>query len=341
MWNVKTKLDFLKGKTILVTGGTGSFGKNFIRLLADKSKLKKIIVFSRDELKQSVMQAEFKNDPRLRFFLGDVRDLRRLERAFHGVDIVVHAAALKQVPALEYNPFEAVQTNILGTQNVLDAAINTGVKKLLFISSDKAAHPVNLYGASKLCAERLIVAGNAYSGGSTQSSCVRYGNVVGSRGSIVDVLLRNKHKKEVYITDERMTRFWLGLEEAFDLVLFALQKMEGGEIFIPKAPSMTVKDLFENIVPNAKRKTIGIRPGEKLHEILLTRDEARHSIDLGDYYVVLPEHETAPNQVKMKKYHATGKKVHPEFAFESHTNTKKLSNKDLMVIVEKMAAILE
>lgn len=341
MWNTTVNLDFLKDKTVLVTGGTGSFGKNFVRLLSDKSKAKKIIVLSRDEFKQSQMQIEFKDEKRLRFFIGDVRDLRRLERAFHGVDIVVHAAALKQVPALEYNPFEAVQTNILGTQNVLDAAVNTGVKKLLFISSDKAAHPVNLYGATKLCAERLIVAGNAYSGGRTKSSCVRYGNVVGSRGSIVDVLLRDKHKKEVHITDERMTRFWLGLEDAFELVLFALQKMEGGEIFIPKAPSMDVKDLFLNIVPDAKRKTIGIRPGEKLHEVLLTRDEARHSLDLGKYYVVLPEHETAPNQTKMKKYHTAGKRLHPDFSFESHTNTKKLSNKDLMEIVEKMRKIIE
>jgi len=340
MWNTTVNLDFLKDKVVLITGGTGSFGSNFVKLLSEKSKAKKIIVFSRDEFKQSLMQAQFKNEPRLRFFLGDVRDLRRLERAFNGVDVVVHASALKQVPALEYNPFEAVQTNILGTQNVIDAAIDTGVEKVLLISTDKAAHPVNLYGATKLCAERLIIAANAYAGGKTKFACVRYGNVLGSRGSLVEILLKNKENKELYITDERMTRFWIGLDRAFDLVLFALKNMEGGEIFIPKAPAMKVKELFETIAPSAKLKKIGIRPGEKIHEILLTRDESRHALDLGKYYVVLPENESSiPNKNKLKKY--KGKKLVQDFSLESHTTKDQISNKELMSVIEKMKKLLE
>lgn len=339
MWKTTINLDFLKDKTILVTGGTGSVGKNLIKLLSEKSKAKKIIVFSRDEFKQSVMQAEFKDEPRLRFFLGDIRDLRRLERAFSGVDIVVHASALKQVPIIEYNPFEAVQTNILGTQNVIDAAINAKVEKVLLISSDKAAHPINLYGATKLCAERLIISGNAYSGGKTKFSAVRYGNVLGSRGSLVEILLKNKANKELYITDERMTRFWIGLDKAFDLVLFGLKNMEGGEVFIPKAPAMKVKELFDIVSPDAKLKKIGIRPGEKIHEILLTRDEARHSIDVGDYYVILPEkNSSVPNQQKFKKY--KGKELNPDFSLESDTTELKVTKKELLDIVKKMEKLI-
>jgi len=233
------------------------------------------------------------------------------------------------------NPFEAVQTNILGTQNVIDAAINAKVEKVLLISSDKAAHPVNLYGATKLCAERLIISGNVYAGGETKFSCVRYGNVLGSRGSLVEILLKNKNNKELYITDERMTRFWLGLDEAFDLVLFALKNMEGGEIFIPKAPAMKVKELFEIIVPEVNLKKIGIRPGEKIHEVLLTRDESRNALDLGKYYVILPEADSSvPDQIKFKKY--KGKKLNPEFSLESHTCKEKISKKELLEIVSKI-----
>jgi UDP-N-acetylglucosamine 4,6-dehydratase len=230
-------LSVLKNKTVLITGGTGSFGSNFTKYILAHSEAKKVIVFSRDELKQSNMEAQIK-DERIRFFLGDVRDLPRLQRAFHGVDIVVHAAALKQVPALEFNPFEAVKTNIIGSQNVIEAALDQGVDKVLLVSTDKAAMPANLYGSTKLCAEKLFVAGNAYGEGVTKFSVVRYGNVVGSRGSIVEKLIQNRGAHTVHITDERMTRFWIDLEQAFDIVLFGLTHMEGGETFIPKAPKM-------------------------------------------------------------------------------------------------------
>ena len=258
-------MDALQGKTVLITGGTGSFGKNFARHILAHSKLKKLIIFSRDELKQSQMEIEM-NDARMRFFIGDVRDLPRLERAFHGVDVIVHAAALKQVPALEYNPYEAVKTNILGSQNVIEAAIDQGVKKVVFVSTDKAAMPVNLYGSTKLCAEKLFIAGNSYSADrSTRFSVVRYGNVVGSRGSIIEKLILSKGAPVVHITDERMTRFWIDLEQAFEIVLFAIKNMEGGEIFIPKARAMKLTDLFDILAPKAKRTVIGIRPGEKMH----------------------------------------------------------------------------
>ncbi|MFA4941348.1 MAG: polysaccharide biosynthesis protein, partial [Patescibacteria group bacterium] len=236
----------LDNKTVLITGGTGSFGKNFAKYLLENFNLKKLIIFSRDELKQFNMQREL-NDERLRFFIGDVRDLQRLERAFDGVDVVIHAAALKQVPLLEYNPFEAVKTNVLGSQNVVDAAIDRGVEKVLLISTDKAAQPVNLYGSTKLCAEKLFVSGNSYTKGKTKFSCVRYGNVLGSRGSIVETLLSNPDMKKAQITDLEMTRFWITLDQAFTLVMFALENMEGGEIFVPKIPSMKLVDLFDII----------------------------------------------------------------------------------------------
>lgn len=331
-------LDILKGKTILITGGTGSFGKNFTKYILENSEAKKVIVFSRDELKQSIMEAEIKDEQnRLRFFLGDVRDLPRLQRAFHDVDIVVHAAALKQVPALEYNPFEAVKTNILGSQNVIEAALDMGVQKAILVSTDKAAMPVNLYGSTKLCAEKLFVAGNMYGGGETKFSVVRYGNVVGSRGSIVEHLIRNRNAETVYITDERMTRFWLNLGQAFKIVLFGLTHMEGGEIFIPKAPAMKVSDLFDILAPNTKREVSGIRPGEKLHEILLTREEARHSVELDDYFVVLPEgRPTEVNHKKMEKHTSRGKKLPSDFHFSSDANGPILSKEELLRIVEEM-----
>lgn len=308
--------DFLKNKTILVTGGTGSFGKSFIKALLKDSEIKKIIVFSRDELKQFQMEKEL-NDNRLRFFIGDVRDLQRLERAFHGVDVVVHAAALKQVPILEYNPFEAVKTNILGSQNVIEAAINLGIENVLLVSTDKAAQPVNLYGSTKLCAEKLFINGNFYAGGRTKFACVRYGNVIGSRGSIVDTLLNNKEAKNFYLTDERMTRFWITLEQSHELVMFALENMVGGEIFIPKIPSMKVTDIFEAIVGRVEIEIIGIRPGEKLHEVLLTEQESRHSLELENYYVILPEFM---DMEKYKKYHEIGQKLEHDFRFTSDTN---------------------
>lgn len=309
-------------KTILITGGTGSFGKSFAKYLLKNYSLKKLIIFSRDELKQFHMQKEI-NDSRIRFFLGDVRDEERLERAFDGVDIVIHAAALKQVPTLEYNPFEAVKTNILGSQNVINAAINKKVGKVLLVSTDKAAQPVNLYGSTKLCAEKLFVSGNSYTGGVTKFSCVRYGNVIGSRGSIVETLLNNKDIKKVQITDLEMTRFWITLDQAFDLVLYALAHMEGGEIFIPKIPSMRLENLFDTLVPNAEKEVVGIRPGEKLHEILLTEQEARHALELENHYVILPEF--LPEE-DFKKYFEIGKKLENNFRYTSDTNTKWLTN---------------
>lgn len=281
---------FLNGKTILVTGGTGTFGHAFLAKLIAVPGIKKIIVFSRDEFKQSVMQSEIK-DGRVRYFLGDVRDLPRLDRAFNGVDIVVHAAALKQVPAIEYNPLEAVKTNVLGTQNVIDAALNNNVEKVLFVSSDKAVQPVNLYGASKLCAERLVVAANMYRGGKgkTRFSVVRYGNVIGSRGSIVELVSKKRHTGVLPLTDERMTRFWIKVENVMNIILGGLDIMEGGEIFVPKMKSLKVVDVLQTLAPECKLQTVGIRPGEKMHEILMTEYEVPRARDLGAMYAILPE----------------------------------------------------
>lgn len=319
----KKELNFLKNKTLLITGGTGSFGSNFARHLLQHAPLKKLIIFSRDEFKQSLMRKEFGNDPRLRFFLGDVRDLPRLQRAFNGVDIVVHAAALKQIPTLEYNPFEAVKTNILGSQNVIDAAIDQGVARALLISTDKAAQPINLYGSTKLCAEKLFISGNSYAANKTKFSAVRYGNVMGSRGSIIEELLKNPNRKVVHITDEAMTRFWITLEQSFALVFFALEHMQGGEIFIPKAPSMKLIDLFDVLAPKAKREVIGIRPGEKLHETLLTHEESRHAVSIPDYYVNLPEHaEIFDTPRRFKKFLSVGEALPVGFSYASHTNTE-------------------
>ena len=281
----------LAGKTILLTGGTGSFGNAFVEHIVRDHPETTLRIFSRDELKQSEMQERFPNHPQLRFFVGDVRNRSRLTRAMQGANIVVHAAAMKQVPACEYNPFEAVQTNVLGAQHVVDAAIDTGVERVVALSTDKAVNPVNLYGATKLCEEKIIIQGNAYASRSqTTLSCVRYGNVVGSRGSVVPLFRRQIAEGRLTITDERMTRFWITLDEAVDLVMTALERSVGGEIFIPKIPSMRVTDLAEAMAPGLPVEIIGIRPGEKLHEILITADESRHTIDTGDIYVVLPEH---------------------------------------------------
>lgn len=265
------KNDFLKGKTILVTGGTGSFGKMFVKTVLANHAAKKVIVFSRDELKQFEMQKEV-HDPRIRFFIGDVRDSERLHRAFHGVDYVVHAAALKQVPACEYNPMEAVKTNVLGAQNIINAAIDNSVKKVIALSTDKAANPVNLYGATKLCSDKLFIAGNAYSGDvDTHFAVVRYGNVMGSRGSVIPVFLEQRKTGTVTITDKRMTRFWITLDKGVQFVLSSLEMMKGGELFIPKIPSMGMLELANAIAPGCKHKITGIRPGEKLHEVLFPK----------------------------------------------------------------------
>jgi len=282
-----------KDQVILVTGGTGSFGKKFIKILLEEKQPKKVIVFSRDELKQHEMQVGGYNQENLRYFIGDIRDRERLERALHGVDIVVHAAALKQVPACEYNPMEAIKTNIMGTANVVEAALDAGVKKVLMVSTDKAVSPANLYGATKLAAEKLTIQSNAYAGGSaTRFSCVRYGNVVGSRGSIVPLFLKQRAGGRITVTDDRMTRFWLSLDQGVRFVITCIEQMEGGEVFIPKIPSTKVVDLAKAIAPNAQIEIIGIRPGEKLHEMLISEDEARHTIELDSMYVVQPAEAT-------------------------------------------------
>ena len=307
-----------KNQVVLITGGTGSFGKKFTQTLLEQKQPKKIIVFSRDELKQHEMQVHGFNHPSLRYFIGDVRDRERLIRAMHGVDIVVHAAALKQVPACEYNPMEAIKTNIMGTANVVEAALDAGVKKVMTISTDKAVSPANLYGATKLAAEKLTVQSNAYAAGSaTRYSCVRYGNVVGSRGSVVPLFLKQRESGIVTITDERMTRFWLSLEQGVRFVINCIEQMEGGEVFVPKIPSTTIMDLANAIVPNAKVKVIGIRPGEKLHEMLISEDEARNTVERGDMYVVKPPEPLWKRDMKYE-----GKPLPEGFYYSSDNNTE-------------------
>jgi UDP-N-acetylglucosamine 4,6-dehydratase len=278
----------LSGATILLTGGTGSFGRAFTERIIRAHPDVTLRIFSRDELKQSEMLESVGTNEQLRFFIGDVRNRTRLTRAMRGADLVIHAAAMKQVPACEYNPFEAVQTNVLGAQHIVDAAIDSGVQRVVALSTDKA---VNLYGATKLCAEKIIVQGNAYAASSeTRLSCVRYGNVVGSRGSVVPLFKKQAEAGRLTITDERMTRFWITLDEAVDLVFFALEHASGGEVIVPKIPSVRVMDLAEAIAPGIPRSVTGVRPGEKLHELLLTSDECRHTLDIGDRFVILPEH---------------------------------------------------
>jgi len=278
-------------QVVLVTGGTGSFGKKFVELMLRDCHPQKLIIFSRDELKQHDMRTSGFEHPSLRYFIGDVRDAQRLERAFSGVTVVVHAAALKQVPACEYNPFEAVQTNIMGARNVIDAAINKGVHRILALSTDKAVNPINLYGATKLCAEKMFVQANAYSGAQdTRFSCARYGNVVGSRGSVIPVFLEQRKRGKVTITDPRMTRFWITLEQGVRFVVRCIEQMHGGEIFVPKIPSMKLTDIAESIAPGCEVKCVGIRPGEKLHEVLVSEDEARNTVELEDMYVIQPAH---------------------------------------------------
>lgn len=310
------KKDCLDGKKILVTGGTGTFGRAFVTRILTNKKVAKVIILSRDEFKQNEMSRDFQ-DKRLSFFLGDVRDLSRLERAFSGVDIVIHAAALKQVPATEYNPLEAVKTNINGTQNVIDAAINCGVDKVLFVSSDKAVEPINLYGATKLVAERLMVASNSYRGqGNTKLSVARYGNVIGSRGSVIELVERQRATGVLTLTDERMTRFWIHIQDVMEMVINILDCMEGGEIFIPKMKSLRVIDVLKTLAPECKLKIIGIRPGEKLHERLLTKHESVRTRDLGTMFAVLPEFVSWSTKDSFKK-----KKLFPAESLYSSDST--------------------
>ncbi len=320
-----------KNQVVLVTGGTGSFGKKFVEILLKDFQPKKVIVFSRDELKQHEMQAAGFDHPSLRYFIGDVRDRERLLRAMHGVDVVVHAAALKQVPACEYNPMEAVKTNIMGTSNVVEAALDAGVKKVMALSTDKAVNPVNLYGATKLAAEKLTVQSNAYAAGSaTRYSCVRYGNVVGSRGSVVPVFLKQRANGRVTITDGRMTRFWLSLEQGVRFVIACIEQMEGGEVFVPKIPSMKVIDLAKAIAPGAQVDTIGIRPGEKLHEVLISEDEARHTVELERMFVVQPAEAFWFGY----SWQERGKLLSDGFRYSSDNNTEWLDVPGIQKLVE-------
>ena len=317
-------------QVVLVTGGTGSFGKKFVEIMLREYHPKRLVILSRDELKQHDMRAAGYDDARLRYFIGDVRDPSRLQRAFSGVTVVVHAAALKQVPACEYNPFEAIQTNIMGGRNVIDAAIDQGVERILALSTDKAVNPVNLYGATKLCAEKVFVQANAYAGAQeTRFSCARYGNVVGSRGSVIPVFMEQRKRGKITVTDPRMTRFWLTLEHGVRFVIRAIEQMHGGEIFVPKIPSMRLVDLAEVVAPGCAIEFIGIRPGEKLHEVLLSEDEARNAVELDEMYIIQPSH---PWWKKANWVHARA--LPQGFRYTSDTNEQWLTHEQLQELIE-------
>ena len=326
-------MNFLKNKTIMITGGTGSFGQACTKFLL-QHKAKKIIIYSRDELKQFEMSNKF-NDLRLRFFLGDVRDLDRLKLATKKVDILIHAAALKQVPAAEYNPMESIKTNIYGAENVISSSIENNVKKIIALSTDKAANPVNLYGATKLCSDKLFVSANYLSGSAdTKFAVVRYGNVIGSRGSVLPYFksLIKKKVKSLPITDTRMTRFWLTLDYGVKFVLNSVDLMKGGELFVPKTPSIKIVDLVKALDNNIKFHTIGIRPGEKLHEVLCPEDSARNTIEFKNYYLIRPSIDFTKGMTsnyKINKKNEKGKIVKSNFVYSSDTNPHFLSIKEL------------
>ena len=317
----------LKNSTILITGGTGSFGKTFIPMTLDKYSPKQIIIYSRDEMKQWTLAENFKNDPRVKFVIGDVRDKERLSRCLDGVDYVVHAAATKIVPTAEYNPFECVKTNINGAMNVIDACIDKGIKKVVALSTDKASSPINLYGASKLASDKLFVAGNSYAGEhGSRFAVVRYGNVMGSRGSVIPFFLSQKDSGILPITDDRMTRFMITLEEGVKLVWDAFNDMEGGEIYVKKIPSMKVTDLAKVIAPNCKLNIVGIRPGEKLHEQMVGIEDAPHTYEYKDYFKILPAIYHWDADVKRIK---GGTKVSDDFIYSSDNNSSWMSAKEL------------
>lgn len=325
----------LNDKIILITGGTGSFGRKCTEIILKRYVPKKLIIFSRDELKQYEMSQVFPDSKYdcMRYFIGDVRDKERLYRAFQGVDYVIHTAALKQIPAAEYNPFEAVKTNIMGAQNVINVAIDQKVKKVIALSTDKAANPVNLYGATKLCSDKLFIAGNAYVGRShTTFSVVRYGNVVGSRGSVIPLFLQQKETGVLTITDPHMTRFWITLEQGVDFVFKCLERMMGGEIFVPKIPSMNIMDLAKAICPDCRTKIIGIRPGEKLHEYMIARDDARNTVEYKDFYVIKPEF-----RYFYRRFVASGAQPVPQdFEYQSGTNTWWLTIEELREMIANL-----
>jgi len=318
----------LEGKRILITGGTGTFGKECARFLLAKYELDKLIIFSRDELKQFEMSQEISpNVHPISFFIGDVTDKDRLYRAFDGIDYVIHGAAMKQVPASERNPFEAVKTNVLGAQNVIDAAIDRGVSKVIALSTDKAVNPINLYGATKLCSDKLFIAGNSYVGEKeTSFSVVRYGNVMGSRGSVIPFFQAHKKKGYLPITDCKMTRFWITVEAGVELVISALRNMEGGELFVPKIPSMAIVDLAEAIAPECELREVGLRPGEKIHETLISMSDAPNTREFEDHYIVFPEYQWRSWSEKRK---TEGKPVEGLFSYESNNNTEWLTVEQL------------
>lgn len=317
---------------ILITGGSGSFGRKFIKIMLEEYHPRRLVVFSRDEAKQHDMRTLGFNDKSLRYFIGDVRDEARLRRAFKGIDIVVHAAALKQVPACEYNPFEAVMTNIMGARNVIEAALDNGVKRVLAMSTDKATAPVNLYGATKLVSEKLFVQGNSYSTAEgTRFSCVRYGNVVGSRGSVVPLFEQQRPSGRLTVTDERMTRFWITLDQGVHFVISSIEQMHGGEVFIPKLPSMKIIDLAKVMAPECEIDHIGIRPGEKLHESMISEDEARQTIELGDRYIIQPAHSWWANQD-----HVTGDPLPEGFSYSSNTNSRWLTEAEMQTMIDSL-----
>jgi len=322
-------------KIILITGGTGSFGKKCTETILKRYRPKKLIIFSRDELKQFEMQQVYSTNKYscMRYFIGDVRDKERLHRAFQSVDYVIHAAALKQIPATEYNPFEAVKTNIIGAQNIINVAIDQGVRKVIVLSTDKAVNPINLYGATKLCADKLFVAGNTYvRREQTLFSVVRYGNVVGSRGSVIPFFLNRKKTGMLPITDPRMTRFWITLQRGADFVLQSLEKMVGGEIFVPKIPSMKVLDVAKAVCPDCRTDVIGIRTGEKLHEVMIPKDEARNTLEYGDHYLIKPSFQFFENRFCKDG----AKKVPEDFEYASGTNSWWMTIDEIRGIIEKL-----
>ena len=320
--------------SILVTGGTGSFGKKFTEVMLRDFQPQRLIIFSRDELKQHEMRIGGFDHPSLRYFIGDVRDVDRLRRAMHGVEVVVHAAALKQVPACEYNPIEAIMTNVLGGRNVIEASLDSGVRRVMAISTDKAVNPINLYGATKLCAEKLFIQSNAYAGREEiRFSCVRYGNVVGSRGSVIPLFKKQRKRGKVTVTDPRMTRFWITLEQGVRFVIRCLEQMHGGEVFVPKIPSMNLLDLAKAVAPECRVEEIGIRPGEKVHEVLVAEDEARHSLELEDMYVVQPIHTWW-----RRENLSGGRQLADGFHYGSENNSKWLTIDELRAIAEDVPA---
>jgi UDP-N-acetylglucosamine 4,6-dehydratase len=321
----------LTGKSILVTGGTGSFGKAFVKRALEVLKPRRLVVFSRDELKQFEMAQQFPPEE-MRFFIGDVRDEPRLRRALDGIDVVVHAAALKHVPIAEYNPFEAIKTNVMGAENVINVAIDRGIERVIALSTDKAANPINLYGATKLCSDKLFVAGNAYSGPKkTRFAVVRYGNVVGSRGSVIPFFLARRKSGVLPITDPRMTRFWITLQQGVDFVINCLERMHGGEIFVPKIPSMNIMDLTAALAPDCRTEVVGIRPGEKLHEVMVPEDDSRTTVELADRYVIRP----AFAWFNLNHY-PEGKPVPDGFSYSSDKNDHWLSREELLKMIESV-----